>query len=59
MPSRDSLSKIEIDSETIPCPPSTIQRETSIIPVDPVVLVDPAALVDVPKGIAVGHKRLA
>ena len=34
-------------------PPSAVQRETIIDPVDPV------ALVDVPKDIAVGHKRPA
>jgi hypothetical protein len=35
-------------------PPSTIQRETTI---DPVVLVDLVSPVDVPRDIAVGHKR--
>jgi hypothetical protein len=39
---------MEIDSETIPSSPSTVQRETSIISV---------SLVDMFKGIAVGHKR--
>jgi len=29
-------SQIEIDSKTIPSPPSTVQREKDIIPVDPV-----------------------
>jgi hypothetical protein len=50
---------MEIDSETIPSPPSTVQKETTIVPVDPVVPVDlvaPVALVDVPRYIAVGHK---
>ena len=42
-----------IDSETIPSPPSSIQRETYIIPID---LVDP---VDMSIDIAVGHKRPA
>jgi hypothetical protein len=42
---------MEIDSETIPSLPSTFQRETNIIPVDPV------APVDVSRDIAVGHKR--
>jgi hypothetical protein len=41
---------MEIDSETIPSPPSAFQRETDIIPVAPV---------DMSKDIAVGHKRLA
>jgi hypothetical protein len=45
---------MEIDSETIASPPSTVQRETTIIPVD---LVDLASPVDVPRDIAVGHKR--
>jgi hypothetical protein len=49
---RSKESHMEIDSETIPSPPSAVQRETVIDPVDPV------APVDVPKGIAVGHKRL-
>ena len=44
---------MEIDSETVPSPPSAVQRETTIVPVDPVVLVD------VPRDIAVGHKRPA
>jgi hypothetical protein len=47
---------MEIDSETIPSPPSAVQRETNIIPVDPVV---PADSVDMPRDIAVGHKRPA
>jgi hypothetical protein len=50
---------MEIDSETIPSPPSTVQRETNIIPVDRVVPVDPVAPVDMPKDIAVGHKMPA
>jgi hypothetical protein len=44
-------SQMEIDSETIPSPPSTIQRETDIIPIDPV------SPVDILRDIAVGHKR--
>jgi hypothetical protein len=44
---------MEIDSETIPSPPSTVQRETDIIPADPV------APVDMPRDIVVGHKRPA
>ena len=47
---------MEIDSETILSPPSTVQRETNFIPVDPV---DPVAPVDMPRDIVVGHKRLA
>ena len=46
---------MEIDSETIPSPPSTVQRETNI---NPVVPVDPVSLVDVPRDIVVGHKIL-
>jgi hypothetical protein len=44
---------MEIDSETISSPPSTIQRETHII------LVDPVAPADMPKDIVVGNKRPA
>jgi hypothetical protein len=44
---------MEIDRETVPSPPPAVQRETIIIPVDPV------TLVDIPRDIAVGHKRLA
>ena len=50
---------MEIDSETIPSPPSSVQRETNIIPVYPVVPVDLVAPIDMPRDIAVGHKRLA
>jgi hypothetical protein len=50
---RSRESQMEIDSETIPSPPLTVQRETIIDPIDPV------ALVDVPRDIAVGHKRPA
>ena len=56
---------MEIDSETMPSPPSKVQRETNIIPVDPIApvdLVDPANLVspsDMPRDITVGHKRPA
>jgi hypothetical protein len=42
---------MQIDSKTIPSPSSTIQRETHIIPVDPV------SPVDMFRDIAVGHKR--
>jgi hypothetical protein len=47
---------MEIDSETIPSPPSVVQRETIIDSVD---RVDPVAPVDVPRDIAVSHKRHA
>ena len=50
---------MEIDSEIIPSPPSIVQRETYIIPIDPVVPSDPVALVDKPRDIAIGHKRPA
>ena len=43
----------EKKEETLPSPPSTVQRETVTDPVDPV------APVDVPRYIAIGHKRLA
>jgi hypothetical protein len=59
---RSRESQMEIDRETVPSPPSTVQRETTIIPVDPVVPVapvDPIAPVDIPRDIAVGHKRPA
>ena len=49
---------MEIDSEkkeeTIPSPPSAVQRETIIDPVDPV---DPVAPIDVPRDIVVIRKR--
>jgi uncharacterized membrane protein YvbJ len=52
---RSKESHMEIDSEkkkeTVPSPPSAVRRETVIDPVDPV------ALVDVPRYIAVGQKR--
>jgi hypothetical protein len=41
---------MEIDSKTIPSPPSEIQRENEIIPVDPV------APVDMFRDIVVRHK---
>jgi hypothetical protein len=54
---RSKESQMEIDNEkkeeTIPSPPSVVQRETIIDPVDPV------ALVDVLRDIAVGQKRPA
>jgi hypothetical protein len=54
---RSREAHMEIDSETMPSPPSTVQRETYIIPVDPVVPVDPVAPSDMPRDITVGHKR--
>jgi hypothetical protein len=42
---------MEMDSETIPSPPSTVQSETYIIPSDLVVAVDMF------KDISLGHKR--
>jgi hypothetical protein len=53
---------MEIDSETIPPPPSTVQRETNIIPDEPTALVDPVSPTDsispsnIPRYITVGHK---
>jgi hypothetical protein len=37
---RSRESQMEIDSETIPSPPSTVQRETNIIPANLVAPVD-------------------
>ena len=54
---RSIESQMEIDSDTIPYAPSIVQRETNIILVDPVVPVDPVTPVNVPRDIAVGHKR--
>jgi hypothetical protein len=55
---RSRKYQMEIDSEkkedTIHSPPSAVQRETGIDPVDSV---DPVAPVDVPRDIAVGQKR--
>jgi hypothetical protein len=54
---------MEIDSETMPSPPSAIQRETDIIlddpiaPVDPVIPADSVAPSNIPRDIIVGHKR--
>jgi hypothetical protein len=42
---------MEIDNETIPSPPSAVQRETYIISGDPV------SPVDMFKDIAIGNKR--
>jgi hypothetical protein len=52
---------MEIDSETIPSPPSAVQRETYIISVDPVAPIDPVfpadlvAPINMPRDITVGH----
>jgi hypothetical protein len=59
---RSRESQMEIDSETMPSPPSVVQRETNIIPVDsvaPVDPVDPIAPINMPKDNIVGHKRPA
>jgi hypothetical protein len=50
---------MEIVSKTISSPPLEVQRETTIILVDPIVLVAPVAPVDVPRDIVVGHKILS
>jgi hypothetical protein len=52
----EGVKLFEKKEEIVPSPPSTVQRETIIDPVDPI---DPVALVDVPRDIAVGHKRPA
>jgi hypothetical protein len=44
---------MEIDREIIHSPPSAVQRETYIIPFDPVVPTNPIALVDMSRDIAV------
>jgi hypothetical protein len=43
---------MEIDSETIPSPPSIVQKETNIIPTNPV------APIDITKDITVEHKDM-
>jgi hypothetical protein len=45
---RSRESQMEIDSETIPSSSSAVQREIAIDTADPV---------DIPRAIAVGHKR--
>ena len=50
---RSRKSQMEIDSETMPSPPSAVQREIDITPVDPV------APIDMPRDITIGHKRPA
>ena len=56
---------MEIDSETIPSPPSAVHRETYIILDEPISLVSPAspeysfAPRNIPRDITVGHKRHA
>jgi hypothetical protein len=49
----EGVKLFEKKEETIPSPPSLVQREIVTDPVDPI------APVDVPKDIAVGHKRSA
>jgi hypothetical protein len=56
---RSREAHMEIDSEIVPSPPSAFQRETTIIPVDPIVPSDPVAPVDIPRDISLGHKRHA
>ena len=46
-------SQMEIDSEIVPSPPSAVQRETNITPVDPV------APIDMSRDISIGNKRFA
>jgi hypothetical protein len=48
---RSIESQMEIGSETIPSSSSTVHRDISIDTVDPI------APVDIPRDIAVGHKR--
>jgi hypothetical protein len=54
---------MEIDSETIHSPPSVVQRETYIIPDDPIAPIDPISPADsvsprnIPRDITIGHKR--
>ena len=56
-------AQMEIDSDTIPYPPLTVQRETNIIPYEtiaPIDLVSSEDLVsprNIPRDITVGHKR--
>jgi hypothetical protein len=50
---RSKESQMDIDSEIIPSPPSSFQRETNIISVDPI------APVDISRDITVGNKRPA
>jgi hypothetical protein len=58
-------AQMEIDSETMPSPPSIVQREKNIIPDDPMALVDLVVPTDsvspsnIPRDITIGHKRLA
>jgi hypothetical protein len=52
----ERVKLFEKKEETTPSPPSTVQRETIIDLVDPI---DPIALVDVPRNIAVAQKRHA
>jgi hypothetical protein len=54
---RSREAQMETNSETIPSPPSAIQRETYIIQVDPVVPADIVAPSDIPRDITIEHKR--
>jgi hypothetical protein len=47
---RPKESQMEIDNETIPSPPSAVQRETEII------LVDPVSPIDMFRDIVLWHK---
>jgi hypothetical protein len=47
----EGVKVFEKKEEIVPSPPSAVQKETTIDPVNPV------ALVDIPRNIAVGHKR--
>jgi hypothetical protein len=47
---------MEINSEIVPSPPSTVQRETNITLVDLVVPTDPVAPFDIPRDITVRNK---
>jgi hypothetical protein len=50
---------MDIEGEIVPSPPSSVHRETNIIPIDPVVPADPISLVDIPRDIVVGNKMHA
>jgi hypothetical protein len=50
-------AQMEIDSETIHSSPSAVQRETYISPDEPIAPVDPVAPSNIPRDIAIRHKR--
>jgi len=54
---RSRESQMDIYLETIPSPPSVVQRETTIIPIELIVPFDPISPFDAPRDIIVGHKR--